>query len=196
MERAEIMAWRRERRAALIEARRTMSVTAYNAASASITKSLAELLVAERGKCVGFYWPFRREYNAVPAIERHIEAGGSAALPVVVGKKQPLEFRPWHKGVRMDTGVYDIPFPADGPPVRPDVLVVALVGFDERCYRLGYGGGFYDITLAQEPRPRTIAVGFELGAMETIYPLGHDIPMDVVVTEARVRRASLVAPPP
>ena len=80
--------------------------------------------------------------------------------------------------------MWGIPIPADGEVVWPDVLLVPLVGFDRRGFRLGYGGGFYDRTLADMPqRPTTLGVGFSLGMLETIYPQQHDIPMDVVVTE-------------
>ena len=74
----------------------------------------------------------------------------------------------------------------------PDVLLAPLVGYDLRGFRLGYGGGFYDRTLAAMPRrPVTLGVGFALGVLETICPQAHDIPMDVVITEqqAAVRRA-------
>jgi 5-formyltetrahydrofolate cyclo-ligase len=98
--------------------------------------------------------------------------------------KAPLEFRAWQPGVRLESGVWGIPVPADGEVVWPDVLLVPLVGFDRLGYRLGYGGGFYDRTLAAMPRrPTTLGVGFALGAIETIHPQQHDIPMDAVITE-------------
>jgi 5-formyltetrahydrofolate cyclo-ligase len=74
--------------------------------------------------------------------------------------------------------------PDSGEIVVPDLLVVPLVGFDAQGYRLGYGGGFYDRTIAAMPaKPRTIGVGFELGRLLTIYPEPHDIPLDSVITE-------------
>lgn len=187
MERAAILAWRRERRVELIAARLALPAAAHHAASAAITLALGPLLAPQAGVRIGFYWPFRREFNPLPAIESHLAAGGRAALPVVVGKGRPLEFRDWRPGAAMANGVYDIPYPAEGPPVAPDLLLVAMVGFDGARYRLGYGGGFYDRTLAASaPRPRTIGVCFELGRLATIHPLPHDIPMDLVVTEAGV----------
>lgn len=74
--------------------------------------------------------------------------------------------------------------PAEGIDVMPDVVVSPVVGFDPACYRLGYGGGFYDRTLAAMARqPRVIGVGFALAAIATIHPLPHDIPMQAIVTE-------------
>ena len=85
----------------------------------------------------------------------------------------------------MALGVWNIPFPAEGEAVQPDTLLVPLVGFDTAGYRLGYGGGFYDRTLAMMPaRPHTIGIGFTASRLRTIYPQPHDIPMDRIVTNA------------
>jgi 5-formyltetrahydrofolate cyclo-ligase len=79
--------------------------------------------------------------------------------------------------------------PADSPVLTPDLLLVPLVGFDPAGYRLGYGGGYYDRTLAAiQPRPLAIGIGFEQQALATIHPQPHDIPMDYIVTESRVAR--------
>jgi 5,10-methenyltetrahydrofolate synthetase len=110
--------------------------------------------------------------------------GGRCALPMVVKRNQPLAFRLWEPGTRLERGVWNIPFPADGAEVAPDVVIAPVVGFDSACYRLGYGGGFFDRTLAALPaKPRTIGVGYTCAAIATIYPQAHDIPMDAIVTE-------------
>jgi 5-formyltetrahydrofolate cyclo-ligase len=84
----------------------------------------------------------------------------------------------------MTAGVWNIPVPEDGETVQPDLLIVPLVGFDRRNYRLGYGGGFYDRTIAAMPtKPHTIGVGFALGRLKTIYPQSHDIGLDAVITD-------------
>jgi 5-formyltetrahydrofolate cyclo-ligase len=89
----------------------------------------------------------------------------------------------------MTPGVYDIPVPAMRDVVVPAVLLVPVVGFDRTNYRLGYGGGYYDRTLAAaDPRPMAIGVGFELSRLNTIHPQPHDIPLDAVVTEAGTQR--------
>jgi 5,10-methenyltetrahydrofolate synthetase len=83
------------------------------------------------------------------------------ALPVVIGEAQPLVFREWRPGTRMEPGVLDIPVPAEGAVVVPDILLVPLLGFNQRCFRLGYGGGYHDRTLAEPAeKPLTIGVGF------------------------------------
>jgi 5-formyltetrahydrofolate cyclo-ligase len=84
----------------------------------------------------------------------------------------------------MTHDVGNIPVPAEGEPKQPDTLLVPLVGFDRNNYRLGYGGGFYDRTIAAMPlRPRTIGVGFTCGRLRTIFPQTNDIPLDEIVVE-------------
>ncbi len=138
---------------------------------------------------IGFYLPFKHEIDARPLVRDLLEKGWSAALPVVIEKKGPLEFRAWRPGMLMTPGVYDIPIPAERTVVKPDILLVPLVGFDGANFRLGYGGGYYDRTIAAMlPRPSTIGVGFELSRLETIFPQAHDMPLDAIVTEAGIKR--------
>ncbi len=102
----------------------------------------------------------------------------------MVAKGQPLVFRSWAPGEKLEKGVWNIPIPAGGEQVLPDLVIAPLVGFDEAGYRLGYGGGFYDRTLAAMPaRPQTIGVGFGFARLATIFPQWHDIPMDSLVVE-------------
>jgi 5-formyltetrahydrofolate cyclo-ligase len=89
----------------------------------------------------------------------------------------------------MAPGIWDIPVPAEGEPVQPDAVLAPLVGFDGLGYRLGYGGGYYDRTLAAMDGPLlAIGVGFELAQLDTIHPQPHDVPMSAIVTERRVLR--------
>ena len=84
----------------------------------------------------------------------------------------------------MTRGVWNIPIPAGDESVEPDVLIAPLVGFDPAGYRLGYGGGYYDRTIASRTaKPFVIGIGFEIARLSTIYPQSHDIPMDVIVTD-------------
>ncbi|HEY3920361.1 MAG TPA: 5-formyltetrahydrofolate cyclo-ligase [Stellaceae bacterium] len=184
MERREILAWRREQRETLIAARVALSSSVHNAASAEIGKRLREIFAPLPRSMVGAYWPFRREYNVIGFLEWLAERRHEIALPVVLGKGQPLEFRRWTRDMEMVAGVYDIPYPARGEPVRPAILIIPMVGFDEAGFRLGYGGGFYDRTLATyAEKPLCVGTGFELGRLPTIHPLPHDIAMDEIVTE-------------
>jgi 5,10-methenyltetrahydrofolate synthetase len=89
--------------------------------------------------------------------------------------------------VALARGVYDIPYPDEGPEVRPATVLLPMNGFDAGGYRLGYGGGYFDRTLAAlDDRPRVIGVTYELARLPTIHPQPWDIPMDYVVTEAGV----------
>jgi 5-formyltetrahydrofolate cyclo-ligase len=189
----EIAAWRRAKRAEITAARNAMGPAAHRQASTAIQRQLETSFPDLETKRVGCYWPIRHEFDPLPLARTLIARGGAVSLPVVIGKGQPLEFRDWRPDARMASGVYDIPYPADGAAVVvPEVLLVALLGFDDAGFRLGYGAGYYDLTLASySARPRTIGVGFELGRLPTIHPQPHDIAMDFVVTEAgRFRRDS------
>jgi 5-formyltetrahydrofolate cyclo-ligase len=187
----DVSAWRKGERARLIAARLAMPAGAHRAASAAIAKLLSAHFMPANPGIVGCYWPFRREFNCLPVMRRIVSLGGEVALPVVIRPRHPLEFRRWTPQAEMAAGVWDIPHPADGPPVHPTTLLVPLVGFDEDGYRLGYGGGFYDRTLAAMPhRPETWGVGFELGRLETVHPQDHDVALDHIVTEAGVLRMS------
>jgi 5-formyltetrahydrofolate cyclo-ligase len=180
-----LAAWRKSERERLIAARLAMPAAAHRAASAAIAWLLSARFMPANPGIVGCYWPFRREFNCLPVMRRIVALGGEVALPVVIRPRHPLEFRRWTPRAEMAKGVWDIPHPADGPPVHPTTLLIPLVGFDADGYRLGYGGGFYDRTLAAMPhRPATWGVGFELGRLETIHPQAHDVPMDHIVTEA------------
>ena len=85
--------------------------------------------------------------------------------------------------------MWGIPIPEKREITLPQAVLAPLVGFDRECYRLGYGGGYFDRTLAAlQPRPLAIGVGFELSQLETIHPQDFDIPMDLIVTEAGLRQ--------
>lgn len=181
----EIRAWRKAERARLIEARLAAGRERRAAWSAAIEQSLETRLPFLAEATLGFYWPFKGEFDARPLVRRLQQRGGRFALPVVVEKAAPLVFRAWAPGEKLVPGVWQIPVPEADRRVEPDFLLVPLVGYDERGYRLGYGGGYYDRTLAAlGRRPLAVAVGFTLSALGTIYPQPHDIPMDLIVTEA------------
>jgi len=167
----------------LIDRRLALPGVERAAESGRITARLKGLLADPAGGVIGFYWPIRGEYDPRALMRELHAAGVRLALPVVVGKAQPLIFRPWHPGAKMARGVWDIPVPAGGDQVEPATLVVPLVGFDAESYRLGYGGGFYDRTIAAMAlRPRTIGVGFACGRLSTIHPQPYDMRMDLIVT--------------
>ncbi|HEV2284437.1 MAG TPA: 5-formyltetrahydrofolate cyclo-ligase, partial [Steroidobacteraceae bacterium] len=111
------------------------------------------------------------------------ERGLRVALPVAIALGRPMTFREWRPGAAMARGLWKIPHPADGPDVSPTHVIAPLVGFDAGCYRLGYGGGFFDRTLAAMARkPTVIGVGYPQLRIATIFPQAYDIPMDWIVT--------------
>lgn len=139
--------------------------------------------------CVGFCWPIRAEVDCRPLVLRLIEAGWRAAMPVVVQTDTPMCFRAWWPAAPMTQDPHGIPVPATDEIPAPEVLLVPLVAFDSAGYRLGYGGGYFDRTLAAcAVRPLTIGVGHVLSQVSSIYPAPHDLPLDAVVTEAGLMR--------
>jgi 5-formyltetrahydrofolate cyclo-ligase len=189
----DVARWRKAERERLIAARLAVSADARRDVAEAVAATLDELVDPASGMAVSLYWPFRGELDLRGWMALAAERGARVALPVVEAKGRPLSFREWRPGCRMERGVWNIPVPSDGAPVTPDVVIAPLVGFDPGCYRLGYGGGFYDRTLAAlSPRPRAIGVGHPVAAIPTIYPQPHDVPMDAIVTgtgAARLRNA-------
>jgi 5-formyltetrahydrofolate cyclo-ligase len=193
--RAEVMRWRRRERHRLVDERLALSSTDRRARTAVMTERLDRLLGDLRGLTVAVYWPFRGEPSLREWMQRIHARGAACALPVVVEPRAALVFRAWWPGARMVRGFWNIPVPADGPDVKPDVVVAPVVGFDPAGYRLGYGGGYYDRTLgAMAVRPRVIGVGLAQAALPTIHPLPHDVPMDTIVTEDAPRPCATTAP--
>lgn len=143
---------------------------------------------------VAFCWPIRQEPDLRPLITRWIEAAHPdfrALLPVVDGPKRPLFFRRWTPDCDLQEDRYGIPTPIRGEVIAPDTLLIPVNAFDAQGYRLGYGGGFFDRTLASlRPRPFAIGIGFELARVDTIHPQAHDMRLDAIVTEAGVFRTS------
>ncbi|WP_167366358.1 5-formyltetrahydrofolate cyclo-ligase [Mesorhizobium muleiense] len=181
----DVKRWRKAERERLIAARLAVPADARTAMSQRIGKNLDAVIGDIAGRMVSLYWPFRGEPDLRAWMASVNERGGRTALPVVVEKARPLIFRAYAPGDRLEKGVWNIPIPAGGDPVLPDIVISPVVGIDPRQYRLGYGGGFFDRTLAAMPfKPLVIGVGYELQRIATIYPQPHDIPMDRVVTEA------------
>jgi 5,10-methenyltetrahydrofolate synthetase len=184
MQPEDIKAWKVSQRKALLAKRLAVSDAERSAWNAAITEYLLEGFPQLADMTIGIYWPFQGEFDPRHAVRHLRKRGARTALPEVVQKAAPLQFRHWQPGVSMTRGVYDIPVPHGTELVVPKVLIMPPVGFDAAGYRLGYGGGFYDRTLASAtPRPLTIGVAYELSRLPTIHPQDFDLPMDYVVTE-------------
>lgn len=182
---SEIRRWRRQTRASLLERRAAVGPDERDRVRTLVNARVREEFPEPAREIVGFYWPVRGEIDLRPVVEELIAAGARAGLPVVTGRREPLAFAEWRPGMGMEGGVWNIPVPAEPRWIEPTTLLVATLGFDPARYRLGYGGGFYDRTLAGgSPRPRAIGVAYEMGRLETIFPQEYDIPLDRIVTEA------------
>jgi 5,10-methenyltetrahydrofolate synthetase len=134
---------------------------------------------------LAFYWPTRAEPEVSAAITTWLaeDPGRSASLPVVAG--QLLEFAPWHPRLPMKAGTFGIQVPDTAARVKPQLLVIPCVGIDEQRYRLGYGAGFYDRTLASlSVRPSTVGIAFDCGRVKSVDPQPHDIRLDLGLTES------------
>lgn len=179
----EIARWRKSERERLIAARLAIPADERASLSTKIAHALDAIVGDAAGKSVSLYWPFRGEPDLRPWMSELVARGATPALPVVVEKAHPLVFRAYAPGDPLEKGVWNIPIPSpDAREIIPDVVISPLVGVDPQNYRLGYGGGFFDRTLAAHPgKPLVIGVGYTMQRIETIYPQHHDIPMDRIV---------------
>jgi len=184
-----IRLWRKAERQRLIQARGEAAEADRAAWSAAIAPLLYTVTEEVSPGIIGFYWPFKGEFDPLPYIREQFALGRRAALPVITQKNHPMEFHLWTPDAEMEAGHWGIPIPKARQMVTPDLILAPLVGFDAGLFRLGYGGGYFDRTLAAlHPRPFALGVGFELGFMPTVHPQEYDIPMNAIVTETGIRR--------
>lgn len=188
----DVARWRKAERQRLRAERDALSVAERQAASLAISAALTGYLRARFGDLRGLvfsgYWPIKGEPDLRPVLEALHHAGARVALPLAEVKAAPLVFRRWTPQTRMVRGDWNIPVPpSDAQVVVPEIALAPLVGWTADGYRLGYGGGYFDRTLAAlEPRPFTIGIGFQSARLATIFPQPHDIRLDVILTEAGV----------
>ncbi len=185
----ELKAWRKTERERLIAARMALDERTVDAVRRAIDSHLERGFPGLRAATVAFCWPIRNEYDARHLAKTLRAAGALTALPVVVAPKTPLVFREWHPGVTLARGPLDIPYPVGSRALEPSAVLLPMNGWDAQGFRLGYGGGFFDRTLAAlEQKPQLIGVSYELARMASIHPQPWDVPMDYVVTERGVYR--------
>ena len=182
---SEIRPWRVQMRRALIGQRMGLDAALRKTQGEAARRHLLARVDLSRFQTLGIYWPVRGEMDVRELAIEHLKRGGRVALPVVVTKSAPVEFWSWRPEMPMGRGIWNIPIPEQREVVTPEALIVPLVGFDGASYRLGYGGGYYDRTIAAAgQRPYLIGLGYEAGRLETIFPQAHDIPMSLIVTDA------------
>ena len=143
------------------------------------------LATLPRPRVAAFCWPIKHEPDVRPLLASWAGTNVRAALPVVVAEKEALRFREWMPDTHLEPDRYGIPTPTAGEWLTPDLILLPLNGFDGAGYRLGYGGGYFDRTLAAlSPRPLAVGVGFEINRIDSIRPAAHDQRLDWIITES------------
>lgn len=184
----DVARWRRSMRTQLGKLREDLGQTGRAQVSSSICGHLRSVLASrgvERGTVLAGYWPIRCEPDLRPLLSDLHREGVRLSLPVVERRAAPLVFRRWIPGERLQPGYWNIPVPSPRSEVLvPDIALAPCLGWDPDCYRLGWGGGYFDRTLAELfPRPFTIGIALAEARLSTIYPQPHDIPLEMIVTE-------------
>jgi 5,10-methenyltetrahydrofolate synthetase len=154
--------------------------------SVHLQQVLRVWLVGRRENTIGAYWPIKGEFDALPALFRWSEADAQRriGLPVIDRATKQLRFHVWYPGCPMEDDAYGIPKPKETDEFEPQLLLVPCVGYGRNGVRLGYGGGFYDRTLAAlRPRPFTVGVGYAHGFVPWLQAEPHDMPLDAMLTE-------------
>lgn len=181
---------RRGLRAALRASRARLPEAGRAAAATAIAQRL-DGLVGATPRRLAAYWPYEGEPDLRAWMRARHEAGWTLLLPVIAASAAPLVFRVWTPDCAMSADRYGIAIPSEGPVLDPEIVLVPTLGFTEDGHRLGYGGGYYDRTLAAlRPRPLAIGVAYESGRLEDFAPDAHDVQLDAVVTERATYRAS------
>jgi 5-formyltetrahydrofolate cyclo-ligase len=176
------------RRAAL--ARRDALPPEERAAAAQVVAARAFPIPAPAGAIVSGYSPMKSEFNPIPLMRRLADAGAQLALPVVSGRGKPLIMRAWSFGAPLAAGVWGIREPPpDAPEVLPDILLVPLAAFDRGGQRIGYGAGYYDMTINRlRDLKQVTAIGLAFAAQEidAVPHTARDARLDLVLTEREV----------
>lgn len=178
-------------RRGLLEARRQLTEPQRQAANEALLVRLAGHVGDAAHERIAIYWPVRNEPQLEPLAMQWVMQGAGLALPVVDAAAQPLRFVSWRHGDPLVPGAFGIARPASDVAIRPTLIIVPCLGFDVRAYRLGYGGGFYDRTIAAlqaDPNlpVRTVGVAWDEALLDNFEPLPTDLPLDAVVTPSAV----------
>lgn len=176
-------------RRALRERRDAIAPQARSLADRAIGERLGRLVGELRPAVLAAYWPMAGEPGLGELLVAWHAQGIVVGLPRVVAADAPLRFERWRPGLVLVPGVFGTREPPAGDrALQPDLLVMPCLGFDGRCFRLGYGGGFYDRTLAVLPAARAVGVAYDECEVLGFTARPHDLPMDAVVTQARLLR--------
>jgi 5-formyltetrahydrofolate cyclo-ligase len=162
--------------------------SAHPESAAAAARHFFSAVALEPGIVVAAYWPIRDELDCRPVLTQLMDSGQPVCLPVVLGDEQPLELRLWEQGAPLyPSGFGTLAPPDDAPLAVPDVILMPLLGYDRAGTRLGYGGGYYDRTLASMPNlPKLVGFAFAAQELDFIPREAHDVPLDIVITEQGV----------
>ena len=178
---------KRDLRTSLLNARAALPVAERIANDAAISAAVLAWLKVHPVRILGVYWPIRGEPDLRGLYAQLVATGVALALPVMTGVEAPLMFAGWTPGEAMQIDRWGIATPSVVVSATPQALLIPCVGYDTRGFRLGYGAGYYDRTLAATPRPQAIGIAYSAGrAAFTVE--AHDRAMDVVITEAGPER--------
>lgn len=178
-------------RARCLQAREALPTDRVAALSETVCHRLLKHFAAPPAASIGFCWPVRGEADVRLAVLAWRARGATLALPRIVAAEKRLEFHDWQPGDEMLAGAFGIPEPTTTARRLPGCLLLPMVGFDAEGFRLGYGAGYFDRTLADwRPRPLLIGIAFELARLESVQPQPHDVPVDWIATEAGVFRSA------
>ena len=182
-----------EAKATLRQQARATRAAILNSTRGDAAKAVAdhffEAVTLAPGDIVAGYWRIKDEMDCQPILIRLMDSLQPVCLPVVLGDDLPLELRLWEQGAPLYEAGFGTLAPSElAPQVEPDVILVPLLGFDKRGTRLGYGGGYYDRTLAKlSKKPRLIGLAFAAQELDTVPREPHDIPLDAIITENGAR---------
>jgi 5-formyltetrahydrofolate cyclo-ligase len=184
----DIIAAKQALRRTMIARRDAIDVTARASAATSLAAHLVGRLSFPANACVAGYFPFRSEFDILPLLRVLHESDRMLALPVIAGRSEPLSFRRYRPGDALAINSMGIPEPGpEAESVVPTHLLVPLMAFDDRGFRLGYGGGYYDRTLIAlreaKRRVATIGIGFDLQRVEAVPHGPCDQQIELIVTE-------------
>lgn len=170
-------------------ARSALSLAQRTEAAATVAQLFFEDIALRSSDVVAAYWRIRDELDCQPILVRLMDSNQTVVLPVVVGAEQPLELRVWEQGASLYEAGFGTLAPSElAPQTEPDIVIMPLLGFDSQGTRLGYGGGYYDRTLAHMNKtPKLIGLAFAAQELDSIPRDSHDVPLDAIITEAGVR---------
>lgn len=179
---------KRTLRRRMLDLRESLSPEQVRRESLAVCERLVNHPVFKEGKTILFYFPFRKEVDVRPAMEEAWSAGKRVVLPKADPATKSLSFFSLRRGEPLVQGSYGIPEPSGNasakiPPGAIDLVVVPGVAFDERGYRLGYGGGYYDRFFSRHPGPfKRIGVAYSFQVVPTVCPEEHDQRLDGLIT--------------